>query len=324
MLSLQTHVIICASLFAAIIAIAMGGNALQAAGVIHDLGVFRLPFMILIFGLFLAFGFSAIPVMVKLVLGFQRKVGNENVPAVAAALRAENWIIYVIWGLLAAGLVVALPAAIQGGLFSPAGDNNSTSQASANSESFGPSSGMLVARPGMLLSEVVRASTLPIDPAHQTSWTGSVAGGAVFDFKVAGTALVFPHCRYYFFSTLTHDSQRIESVNIGTSLSTMSRAELEIANAVLRQRFAADGWLTGHEEYRDEEDRVLHSGQTRGPEGKLWLKDGVVLDIGTRRIDDEVPGEDKETAGRWIQFIELWSHDDYPSIERYAFASASR
>ena len=323
MLSLQTHVIICASLFAAIIAIAMGGNALQAAGVIHDPGAFRFPFMILIFGLFLAFGFSAIPVMVKLVLGFQRKVGNENVPAVAGALRAETWIIYAIWGLLAAGLVVALPAAIKGGLFNSASENSSIAQDGTRSESFGPSAGTLVARPGMLLSEVVRASTLQIDPAHQSSWTGSVAGGAVFDFNVAGTDLVFPHCRYYFFSTLTHDPQRIESVNIGTSPSTVSRAQLEVANTALRHKLSADGWLTGHEEYRDEEDRVLHSGQRRGPDGKLWLRNGVVLDIGTRRMDDEVPGEDRQTAGKWIQFIDLWSREDYPSIERYVFAPAS-
>jgi len=266
MFSLKTHVIICASLITAIIAIAVGGNALQAAGVVHDLGSFKLPFLILIFVLFLAFGFSAIPVMVKLVLGFQRKVGNENVPAVAAALRAENWIIYAIWGLLAAGLVVALPAAIKGGLFDQTGENNLAAPKSAESEPLPPSSGVLVARPGMLLSEVLRASTLPVDPTHQTSWSGSVAGGAGFDFRIPGTDRVLPRCRYYFLSTFTHDPQRIESLNIGISPSTMSRAQLESANSALRRKLAAAGWLTGHEEYRDEGDRVLHSGQTRGPE----------------------------------------------------------
>jgi hypothetical protein len=33
-----------------------------------------------------------------------------------------------------------------------------------------------------------------------------------------------------------------------------------------------------------------------------------------------VSGEDARTAGRWIQFIDLWRRDDYPGIERYAFA----
>lgn len=326
MFSLQTHAIICAALLATIVAIAMGGNALQAAGVIHDLGAFKLPFMILIFALFLAFGFSAIPVMVKIVLGFQRKVGNENVPVVAAVLRAENWIIYAIWALLAAGLVVALPAAIKGGLFdqstgnSAAAGSDLSAASGASTEDFGPSSGMLVAKPGMLLSEMVHASTLHIDPARQTTWTGSVAGGAVFDFRIAGTVTIFSRCRYYFVSTYTRDPQRIESVNVGVSPSAMSRAELEAANAALRAKLAADGWLAGHEEYRDEEDRTLHGGATRGPEGTKWLKNGIVLNIGERRVDDAAPGEDAATAGRWIQFVDLWQREDYPSIERYVFA----
>ena len=318
MFSLRAHAIICASLFGALIGIALAGNALQAAGVIHDLGRFKLPFLILIFGLFLAAGFSAVPVMVKLVLGFQRTVGNENVPAVAAALRAEKWIVYGLWGLMAAGVIVAVPAAIQGGMFNPSGESSSSAETGA--QDFGPSSGTLVARPGMTLAEVLRGSTLPIDPAHQTSWTGSVAGGAVFDFRIASTNIVLPRCRYYFLATYTHQPQRIESINVGTSPSTLSRAELERANAALRQKLAADGWLTGHEEYRNAEDRTLHGGLTRGPDGRMWLKNGIVLDIGTRRMDDEAPGEDAATAGRWIQFVDLWPRDDYPGIDRYVFA----
>jgi len=322
MLSLRAHAIICASLFAVLIGIALLGNALQASGIIRGLGPFKTPFLIFIFVLFIATGFSAIPVMVKLVLGFQRTVGNENIPAVAAALRAEKWIVFGIWGLLAAGVVVAVPAAVQGGLFSDSGAGNSSTQ--PITRDFGPSSGTLVARPGMTLAEMVQASTLSIDPAHQTTWTGSVAGGAVFDFRVAGTVITFPRCRYYFLTTYTHDRQRIESINVGTSPSAMNHAELDHANAVLRQELAADGWLAGHEEYRDEEDRVLHGGATRGPDGTKWLKNGIILDIGTRRMDDETPGENPMTAGRWIQFIDLWSHDDYPSIERYAFAPSKR
>jgi hypothetical protein len=317
MLSLRAHAIICASLFAALIGIALLGNALQASGTIRDLGAFKLPFLVLIFVLFVAFGFSAIPVTVKLVLGFQRTVGNENVPAVAAALRAEKWIVYAIWGLLTAGLVVALPAAIQGGLFNTSGESASPAQTSG--QEFGPSSGTLVARPGMMLSEMVRASTLHIDPRQRT-WTGSVLGGAVFDFRIAGTNITFPRCRYYFVAIYTHDPQRIESINVGTSPSAMTRAELDRTNEALRRKLADDGWFAGHEEYRSEEDRSLHGGLGRGPDGTMWLKNGIVLDIGTRRMDDPAPGEDARTAGRWIQFIDLWRRDDYPGIERYAFA----
>jgi hypothetical protein len=324
--SLQTHVIICVSFFAAMIAVAMGGNALQAAGVVHDLGALRTPFLILIFILFLGFGFSAIPVMVKIVLGFQRQLGNKNVPAVAAALRAENRIIYAIWALLAAGLVVAIPAAIKGGLFDPPGiepAGGSVAQTASDGD-FGATSGTLVARPGMLMSQMVHASSLAIDPARQSTWTGSVVGGQVFDFHIAGTNIVFPRCRYYFVAPYTREPRRIESINIGVSPSAIGPGELERSNASLRQKLAADGWLAGHEEYRGEEDRTLHGGASRGPEGSLWLKNGIVLRIGARRIDDAVEGEHARTAGRWIQFVDLWQHDDYPNIERYAFAPQSK
>jgi hypothetical protein len=219
---------------------------------------------------------------------------------------------------MAAGVVVAVPAAIQGGLFNPDGATNSATPAST--DDFGPSSGTLVARPGMTLAEMLRGSTLHIDPAHQTTWTGSVAGGAVFDFRVAGTNIKFPRCRYYFVATYTHDPQRIESINVGTSPSAMSRPDLDAANDALRRKLAADDWLTGHEEYRDEEDRTLHGGATRGPDGTVWLKNSIVLDIGTRRMDDGAPGENATTAGSWIQFVDLWPRDDYSSIERYVFA----
>jgi len=119
MLSLRKHIIICASLFGAMIGIPIVGNVLAAAGVIHGVGALQLPLMILIFILFAAFGFSAIPVIVMLVLGAQRKIGNENVPAVAAALRAQSTIVYAIWAIMALGCLIAIPAAIMGGLFKP-------------------------------------------------------------------------------------------------------------------------------------------------------------------------------------------------------------
>jgi hypothetical protein len=119
--SLRIHIVICASLFGAMIGIAIVGNILQAAGVFHDIGPFKIPMMILLFGFFIASGFSAIPIMVMLVFGFQRKIGNENVPVVAAVLKTENIVIYVLWALMTAGFIVAIPAAIHGGLFTPTG-----------------------------------------------------------------------------------------------------------------------------------------------------------------------------------------------------------
>jgi hypothetical protein len=91
------------------------------------------------------------------------------------------------------------------------------------------------------------------------------------------------------------------------------------ADVELRARLVDDGWLAGHEVYRTEDDRALHGGAERGPEGDMWLKDGVVLDIERKRMDDAVAGE-AEHAGEFIQVISLWSQADYPFIERFESA----
>jgi hypothetical protein len=171
----------------------------------------------------------------------------------------------------------------------------------------------------MAVAEMAQRSSLKLDISHPT-----VSGGAVFDLQIPDTGIVLRRCRYYFVSTLTNDRSRIEAVNVGTLPHKVSRAQLEQANAALRAQLKADGWLAGHEEYRDAQDRELHGGATRGPEGSMWLKNGIVLDIGARRMDDPVDGEDRATAGAWIQTVDLWGHDDYPYIERYAFAPATQ
>ena len=70
-----------------------------------------------------------------------------------------------------------------------------------------------------------------------------------------------------------------------------------------------------------EEDRELHEGRERGPEGDMWLKDGIVLDIERKRMDEAIEGE-PAGAGEFIQVISLWGVEDYPSIERFEFAPA--
>jgi hypothetical protein len=65
--------------------------------------------------LFVAFGLSTIPVMVKTVLGVQAKRGTAQQAPVAAAIRHQNAIIWVLMGLIVAGSVVAIPAMILGG-----------------------------------------------------------------------------------------------------------------------------------------------------------------------------------------------------------------
>ena len=117
MLSLRTHVMISAGIMAAIIVLAMIGNALHDSGAVPDGPTIRLTAMILFFGLTVALMFSLVPVMVKLVLGFQAGIGNDGHPVVAGLIAYERAIVFTLWGLIALGLVIAVPAAIIDGAF---------------------------------------------------------------------------------------------------------------------------------------------------------------------------------------------------------------
>ena len=117
MFTLRTHAIICGALLAALIGIAVVGNVLDSAGVATIEGASRYVAIGLFFGLFVAFGLSAIPVMVMLVLRAQVTAGNQDVPAIAAVIRRQNIIIWLLWALIIAGLCLAIPAMIMAGAF---------------------------------------------------------------------------------------------------------------------------------------------------------------------------------------------------------------
>src|SRR5437762_9250353 len=117
MLSLRTHVMISAGIMAAIIVLAMIGNALHDSGAVQDGPTIRLTAMIVFFGLSVALMLSLVPVMVKLVLGVQAGIGNAGHPVVAGLIARERLIVFVLWGLIALGLIVAVPAAIIDGAF---------------------------------------------------------------------------------------------------------------------------------------------------------------------------------------------------------------
>ena len=304
MLRLRTHAWICCGFLLALLVLGWGGALLAQSGLLPPpppAWKWALPGLLV--ALLFGFAFSAVPVMVLLFTGVQQRMGS---PAAALAQpRWQNTIVYVLWGLMAAGSAIAIPAAFLLGGFADFGLDP------------GDSRGTLVARPGMSIAEVKRASTLPIDAPDDAPAIGE---GVVFDFELAGTGIRLPRCRYYFASTYTHDPTHIEGMSIGASTLKVSRAQAEAADARLRRALAADGWLTGHEEYRTEQDRALHGGAERGPEGDVWLKDEVVLNIERKRMDEPRPDEDAASAGEFIQVIALWARADYPSLERYVFA----
>lgn len=117
MLSLRAHIVIAAAIMAAIIVLAMIGNALEAGGLVAAGPRLRLTSIATFLFLCVALAFAVVPLMVKLVLGFQAAIGNAARPAVARFVARERTIVVVLWALLAAGCIVGIGGAISAGAF---------------------------------------------------------------------------------------------------------------------------------------------------------------------------------------------------------------
>ena len=120
MLSLKSHAIITGGLFAAIIVMAMVGSVLHDNGYIPDSSASQFAVRIIFFALFLAFGFSCIPLMLKLVLAGQIAIGNGEVGIVRIVAAHQTAIVIGFWLFLLLGLAIAIPAAIKDGAFDDA------------------------------------------------------------------------------------------------------------------------------------------------------------------------------------------------------------
>ncbi len=309
MFSLRTHIFIFLGLLAAVILLGILGNLLAAAGFQPQLDQAQLPLRVLFLGLVMAMAFAFVPVMVLAVTGFQTRIGNDKVPTVGLVVRRRAAIVWALWALLAAGIGVALPAAIRDGFLTDGG--------TAPAVPLPPSEGTLVAAPGLSIAEMRTQSTLKLQASDASG--APLMGGGVFDLRIAGTDTVLRNCRYYFVSTLSKDPSRIEALSIGTSPSKLPKAALATADAVLGRQLLTDGWRPGHETYETAENQQLHEGATTGPEGRYWLKNGIILHVDSRRMDDPAAGEDPASAGEWIQFVDLWQEADFPNRKFLAF-----
>ena len=97
--------------------IGWGGNILDAFRLFPHDPVLQIAALVLVFGLCAGLAFSAVPLMVLTVLRFQVKIGNANRPFILTLIAHQRAIVFVLWGLMAAGLLIAVPAAILGGAF---------------------------------------------------------------------------------------------------------------------------------------------------------------------------------------------------------------
>jgi hypothetical protein len=117
MLSLRAHALITGGLFAALIVLGWVGNLLEALDLVPPGPGIRLASLVIFLGLSVALAFSAIPLMVQLVLGFQVRLGNANRPLIRSLIARQRVIVFILWSLIALGLLIAVPAAILDGAF---------------------------------------------------------------------------------------------------------------------------------------------------------------------------------------------------------------
>ncbi len=279
--------LVAGAIFAALLLAVFAGNALIASGAVKNPGAFETPAKIVFFTLFVAFGFSLVPVMVKLVVGFQVAIGNRSLAPVRAAVDYSWWIVAAFWALMAAGLAVGLPAAIRDGFF--AGESSPAQSEAAKAIARMPAEGTLVAAPGMPASRMLAQSTLRVRRgAASPLFSGARYGGAaVFDYRVGGTATTFRRCRYYYITTSRKRGDRIDEINVGISAEKLTKAGLAAAERQNRTRLHADGW--------------------RSRDGRTWVRGDMVLDLRVTRIDEPVAGENPARAGEWIEYVELHS-----------------
>jgi hypothetical protein len=281
--------------FLLMVASSIVGTALEAKGVVLPSGVTQNVVRAFFFGLFLLFGLSVIPLMVHGVIAVQVRLGNGEVPLVKLLRAHETGIVLAMWAMILLGLLIALPVMLSG-LF----------------RAQLKSTGTLIANVGMPLEAVEARSTLKLVPDKRMNHDGSrmTAGGAVFDFEVAGTGLRFERCRYYWIETYEHDNPRLKKLNIGISPQKFPRADLEAVERAVQKQIRADHWVPGQYVYRTEDQRTLHGGATSSGEGKYWAKGGTLLILSSKRVDESKAGEDPKTAGEFILHVDLVPRDD--------------
>ena len=186
MFSLKTHAVITGGLFATIVAMAAVGNVLHNRGWLPDSSANRFAAQVILLGLFLVFGFSCIPLMLKLFIAGQMAIGNGDVGIIRAVAAHQTGIIFCFWQFLGLGLAIAIPAAIQDGFLGP-----------VPAAALGPSQGKLIATPGMSVDDMQRLSSLKIKRSPDSVF----ADGGVFDITLGDTGFTISGIRFYYITT---------------------------------------------------------------------------------------------------------------------------
>jgi hypothetical protein len=294
--------------FAAMLVLGAIGNFLDSHGIVRNREAAATVAKLTAFGLFLVLGFSLVPLMLHLFVVAQGGIGNANLGFVRFLREHERGVTFTMWGLFTAGLLIALPMMW--------------------TDFFGfavplpKTQGTITSNVGMTIAETAARSTFKISPGSREPLTGSSTSisQGVFDFEIADGGIRFEKCRYCWLGTGSHDDPKIVHINVGISARKMPRDKLAIERESIVRRLQSAGWSAGHFEYTDPEDITLHGGAREG-DGRYWAKNGVLLLLSEKRMDDAQPGEDPKTAGEFIHYIDLVPCND-PLYRALVFESA--
>src|ERR1051325_198283 len=86
MLGLRTHALVTGGLFAALLVFGWGGNAVDAYGLVPHTPDVQMSAVIFFLLLTVALAFSAVPLMVLLVVRFHIAAGNANRPIIRSII----------------------------------------------------------------------------------------------------------------------------------------------------------------------------------------------------------------------------------------------
>ncbi|MEE9910616.1 MAG: hypothetical protein K4571_02730 [Deltaproteobacteria bacterium] len=116
----KVYVIILVSCLGLFILGAVVNGILESSGAFNmdaiDPGI-RTAVKVCYFILFLAIGFSFIPLMLKLFIYMQIRIGNGEFILIKFLHNHEQTVVYCAWGMCLLGLIIALPSAIRDGFF---------------------------------------------------------------------------------------------------------------------------------------------------------------------------------------------------------------
>ena len=119
-MSLKAWALVCASIFAVIVAGAIIGAMLESSGTLTDdavrykgLNMVQMAFFLL----FCLLCVTIVPFVIKLFIFMQIKIGHGEFFMIKWLQAHQQKVIYVLWSLLVIGFSIALPSAVKDGMF---------------------------------------------------------------------------------------------------------------------------------------------------------------------------------------------------------------